>query len=74
VLTVTVVTWIIIYRDYRGDVSPSSLERFLSRVIEGEDTGIPPVFEDEGVNFAYVKHNNIYGAFLHPLLAVYFVT
>jgi len=49
---------IIISRDYRGDVSFNKIERFSQKLVYGDD--FEPVFEDDGVHFCFVKHENIY--------------
>eukprot|EP01122_Echinamoeba_exundans_P011259 TRINITY_DN4420_c0_g1_i1.p1 TRINITY_DN4420_c0_g1~~TRINITY_DN4420_c0_g1_i1.p1 ORF type:complete len:433 (-),score=75.63 TRINITY_DN4420_c0_g1_i1:96-1394(-) len=53
---------IILSRDYRGDVSATQcLPRFVQRVFESEDTNnLTPIFEIDGVNYIYVKYNNVY--------------
>jgi len=50
---------ILIARDYRGDVSNKCLERFCSVVIESEDFSLKPVFEEDGINYIYVKYNSL---------------
>jgi AP-1 complex subunit mu len=49
---------IIISRDYRGDVAHSHIESFSQRLVYGDD--FEPVFEDDGVHFCFVKHENLY--------------
>lgn len=52
---------ILIYRDYRGDVSTKFAERFMSKVNESEDSGkLSPVLHDEGVTYIYLQHSNVY--------------
>lgn len=52
---------ILIYRDYRGDVSTKYAERFMSKVNESEDSGkLSPVLHDEGVSYIYLQHSNVY--------------
>jgi AP-1 complex subunit mu len=53
---------IILSRDYRGDVSATQcLPRFVQRVFESDDTNnLTPIFEIDGVNYIYVKCNNVY--------------
>lgn len=55
---------VIISRDYRGDVPLRCLERFITHVLETEETELKPIFEEEGVNYVYVKHNSLYGTLL----------
>eukprot|EP00878_Enallax_costatus_P010155 GHUV01010601.1.p1 GENE.GHUV01010601.1~~GHUV01010601.1.p1 ORF type:complete len:219 (+),score=53.50 GHUV01010601.1:297-953(+) len=52
---------ILIYRDYRGDISTKIAERFMSKVNESEDTGkLSPVLHDDGVTYIYLQHSNVY--------------
>jgi len=51
---------IIISRDYRGDVRVSCVDRFVQRLVEEEEANVRPVFEEDGINYIYVKHNNVY--------------
>ncbi len=51
---------IIISRDYRGDISVNYVERFVSKVLEEEESNLKPIFEEDGVTYIYVKHNNLY--------------
>jgi AP-1 complex subunit mu len=51
---------IIISRDYRGDCRVSCVDRFVQRLVEEEDAHVRPVFEEDGINYIYVKHQNIY--------------
>jgi hypothetical protein len=51
---------IIIHRDYRGDVKLSSVDRFVSHILEEDEVNVKPVFEDDGVSFIYIKHEDIY--------------
>lgn len=48
-------------RNYRGDVSMSAVEKFMPLVAEQEEEGIAvPVFTDAGINYLYIRHNNLY--------------
>lgn len=52
---------ILIYRDYRGDVSTKFAEKFMSKVNESEDSGkLSPILHDEGVTYLYLQHSNVY--------------
>jgi AP-1 complex subunit mu len=52
---------VIIYRDYRGDVSPKHAERFITKVNELEESGtLTPVIHDDGVSYIYLQHSNLY--------------
>ncbi|KAG2438519.1 hypothetical protein HXX76_005070 [Chlamydomonas incerta] len=52
---------IIIFRDYRGDVSPKYAEKFMSKINEMEEAGkLSPVIYDEGVTYLYLQVSNLY--------------
>jgi len=52
---------ILIYRDYRGDVSTKFAEKFMTKVNESEDSGkLSPILHDEGVTYIYLQHSNVY--------------
>ncbi|GLJ52496.1 hypothetical protein SUGI_1116990 [Cryptomeria japonica] len=53
---------VLIWRDYRGDVSSAQAERFFSKLIEKEgDPALQnPVVYDNGVTYMFIQHNNIY--------------
>jgi len=52
---------IIISRDYRGDVRVNCVDRFVQRLIDvEEEANLKPVFEEDGINYIYVQHNNLY--------------
>eukprot|EP00668_Euglena_longa_P016642 GGOE01020930.1.p1 GENE.GGOE01020930.1~~GGOE01020930.1.p1 ORF type:complete len:442 (+),score=156.00 GGOE01020930.1:76-1401(+) len=50
----------LIQRNYRGDMPSTVIEYFTQRVIDEDEGNIKPVFEHNGVTFAYVRHNNVY--------------
>ena len=52
---------IIISRDYRGDIGLNYVERFVTKILEEEDANLKPIFEEDSVNYIYIKHNNVYG-------------
>lgn len=54
---------VIISRDYRGDVPHKALERFITHVLETEETELKPIFEEDGINYIYIKYNSLYGTF-----------
>lgn len=54
---------VIISRDYRSNTSHKCVERFVSRVLEEDENDLKPVFEEDGTNYVYVKHSNLYGTF-----------
>ncbi|CAD6583635.1 MAG: AP-1 complex subunit mu-1-Iike [Alectoria sarmentosa] len=49
-------------RNYRGDVPMSAVEKFpiLLSEAEEESSAVPPCFSDEGINYLYIRHNNLY--------------
>lgn len=52
---------IIISRDYRGDISPKYVEKFMYKLSELEEGGkLTPVISHEGVTFVYLQHSNLY--------------
>jgi hypothetical protein len=50
----------IICRNYRGDVPMTAAERFVSHVLESDESDLRPVIVDDGFTFVYIKHNNLY--------------
>ncbi len=55
----------LIQRSYRDDVAASHIERFLPVILEMEEEGQPitPCFTNQGVNFTYIRHSNLYRQF-----------
>lgn len=67
---------ILISRDYRGDISSKHAEEFIDLLSEreiamemgencdgqvGSVSNIqPPIFHKDGINYCYIKHNNLY--------------
>ena len=49
-------------RNYRGDIPMSAVEKFpvLLSDAEEESSSVPPCFSDEGINYLYIRHNNLY--------------
>lgn len=50
----------LIQRNYRGDITTSAIEHFTQHVIDEDEGNIKPVFEHNGLTFAYLRHNNVY--------------
>lgn len=50
---------IIISRNYRGDVPMSAAEKFSRHLNEDEDHQLSPIITDEGISYAWIKHNNL---------------
>jgi len=51
---------VIISRNYRGEVPMSITERFQQQVIDQDDALIKPVFNEDGINFVWIRYNNLY--------------
>uniref|UniRef100_A0A2N9GUZ0 MHD domain-containing protein n=1 Tax=Fagus sylvatica TaxID=28930 RepID=A0A2N9GUZ0_FAGSY len=53
---------VLIWRDYRGDVSAAQAERFFTKFIdrEGDAESQDPVVYDNGVTYMFIQHNNVY--------------
>ncbi|OQO13916.1 AP-1 complex subunit mu-1 [Cryoendolithus antarcticus] len=49
-------------RNYRGDIPMSAVEKFPILLSEAEDesSSVPPCFSNEGINYLYIQHNNLY--------------
>jgi len=51
---------VIIGRNYRGEVPMSVTERFQQQVVEQDDSLVKPVFSEDGINFVWIRYNNLY--------------
>ena len=52
---------VILWRNYRGEVSPVVAERFVINVVEeSEESSIKPVFVEDGICYCWIKFNNLY--------------
>ncbi|GMH20741.1 hypothetical protein Nepgr_022583 [Nepenthes gracilis] len=53
---------VLIWRDYRGDVSAVQAERFFTKLIEkeGDPQSQDPVVYDDGITYMFIQHNNVY--------------
>lgn len=53
---------VLIWRDYRGDVSAAQAERFFAKLIEreGDPASHDPVVYDDGVTYMFIQYNNVY--------------
>jgi AP-1 complex subunit mu len=52
---------VILWRNYRGEVSPAVAERFVINVVEeSEESSIKPVFVEDGICYCWIKFNNLY--------------
>jgi AP-1 complex subunit mu len=65
----------LIQRSYRDDVPATYVERFLPAILEMEEEGQPvtPCFTNQGINFTYIRHSNLYRAlrWLYLMYPVY---
>ncbi|KAL2653764.1 hypothetical protein R1flu_021892 [Riccia fluitans] len=53
---------VLVWRDYRGDVSAAQAERFFSKLMDGETdpSSHEPVVFDDGVTYLFIQYNNVY--------------
>ncbi|XP_027346486.1 AP-1 complex subunit mu-2 isoform X2 [Abrus precatorius] len=53
---------VLIWRDYRGDVSAVEAERFFTKLIEkeGDPQSQHPVVYDNGVTYLFIQHSNVF--------------
>ncbi|BBM98751.1 AP-1 complex subunit mu [Marchantia polymorpha subsp. ruderalis] len=53
---------VLVWRDYRGDVSSAQAERFFSKLMDGETdpSSHEPVVYDDGVTYLFIQYNNVY--------------
>ncbi|KAG0455223.1 hypothetical protein HPP92_024515 [Vanilla planifolia] len=53
---------VLVWRDYRGDVSAVQAERFFTKLIEKEvdPDSHDPVVYDNGVTYMFIQHNNVF--------------
>ncbi|KAL9325341.1 hypothetical protein ACSQ67_005986 [Phaseolus vulgaris] len=53
---------VLIWRDYRGDVTAVEAERFFTKLIEkeGDPQSQDPVVYDNGVTYLFIQHSNIF--------------
>ncbi|GKV14563.1 hypothetical protein SLEP1_g25418 [Rubroshorea leprosula] len=53
---------VLVWRDYRGDVSATQAERFFTKLIEkeGDPQSQDPVVYDNGVTYMFIQHSNVY--------------
>lgn len=49
-------------RNYRGDIPMSAVEKFPVLLFDAEEesSAVPPCFSHEGINYLYIRHNNLY--------------
>ena len=51
---------LLITRDFRGDISLKAAEKFVNYLVEEDEITKKPVFEVDGVTYAYTIHNGLY--------------
>lgn len=52
---------VLISRNYRGDIDLSSIDKFMTLLLEKEEEGcVTPILRLGEVAFMYIKHNNLY--------------
>ncbi|GAB4845722.1 AP-1 complex subunit mu-2 [Ancistrocladus abbreviatus] len=53
---------VLIWRDYRGDISATEAESFFTKLIEseGDPAAMDPVVHENGVTYMFVQHKNLY--------------
>jgi AP-1 complex subunit mu len=52
---------VLLYRNYRGDIENSVIDKFIGLINDSEDDGtLTPLITTQETTFAYIKHNNLY--------------
>ncbi|XP_022087892.1 AP-1 complex subunit mu-1-like [Acanthaster planci] len=52
---------VLISRNYRGDVDMSSVDKFMTLILDTEEEGqVSPIITHGAVTFMYIKYNNLY--------------
>ncbi|KAI9146310.1 Mu homology domain-containing protein [Paraphysoderma sedebokerense] len=54
---------VLISRNYRGDIPMSAIEKFMPLILEAEEEETeqtPVICDPSGVNFLYIRYNNLY--------------
>ncbi|OEL23882.1 AP-1 complex subunit mu-2 [Dichanthelium oligosanthes] len=54
---------VLVWRDYRGDVSALQAERFFTKLLDKEgdaEVHSPVVYDDAGVTYMFIQHNNVF--------------
>lgn len=51
---------VIISRNYRGDISMNASDRFARYIQEKNEMDQRPIFTDDGLTFAFIRHNNLF--------------
>jgi len=52
---------VLISRNYRGDIEPSVIDKFMPLLMDREEEGnMSPIIQTNGCTFMYIKHSNVY--------------
>ncbi|EGF78864.1 hypothetical protein BATDEDRAFT_37174 [Batrachochytrium dendrobatidis JAM81] len=54
---------VLISRNYRGDIPMTAIDKFMSLILEVEEeqqTPSPVISSDDGINYLYIRHNNLF--------------
>ncbi|XP_043223865.1 AP-1 complex subunit mu-1-like [Amphibalanus amphitrite] len=52
---------VLISRNYRGDIEPSVIDKFMPLLMDREEEGnMSPIIQTSGCTFMYIKHSNVY--------------
>uniref|UniRef100_A0A7C8Z8Q4 MHD domain-containing protein n=1 Tax=Opuntia streptacantha TaxID=393608 RepID=A0A7C8Z8Q4_OPUST len=53
---------VLIWRDYRGDVTAFEAERFFTKLVEKEEDVVAqgPVLQEKGITYMFIQHKNLY--------------
>ena len=47
-------------RDYKGDIPPSTIDKFPLLLLDHDTDESPPFLHSDGINYVYISHNNLY--------------
>jgi AP-1 complex subunit mu len=56
---------VLLQRNYRGDIPEEAAERFMNLLNESDEeqrTSCPVIYEN-GLNYVYLRHNNLYSKY-----------
>lgn len=51
---------VIISRNYRGDIPMSIANKFAAHIQDEDESTLLPIYNEEGITYINVKHNNLY--------------
>lgn len=55
---------VIISRNYRGDIPMSVANKFALHIQDEDESTLLPIYNEEGITYINVKHNNLYCKFI----------